>query len=81
MIIIYLFHTKLLNHLDRQAKGAERYKKLKNEYRRLNSELLALNWRDLNQEINHLKNNTSDKENAVESVVTKVRSKEAAIES
>ena len=72
---------KQLNHLDRQAKGAERYKKLKNEYRRLNSELLALNWRDLNQEINHLKNNAADKENAVESVVTKVRSKEAAIES
>ena len=71
---------KQLNHLDRQAKGAEKYKKLKNEYRRLSSELLALNWRDLNQEINTLKVNASEKENAVELVHTKIRSKESEIE-
>jgi len=71
---------KQLNHLDRQAKGAEKYKKLKSEFRRLNSELLALNWRDLNQEINVLKINASEKENAVESVLTKIRSKENEIE-
>ena len=71
---------KHINHLDRQAKGAERYKTLKNEYRKLNSELLALNWRDLNHEINKLKNNALEKENAVEAVVTKVRSKESEIE-
>ena len=71
---------KHINHLDRQAKGAERYKTLKNEYRKLNSELLALNWRDLNHEINELKKNALEKENAVEAVVTKVRSKESEIE-
>ena len=71
---------KQLNHLNRQAKGAERYKNLKREYRKLSSELLALNWRDLNKEVRSLQKDATEKENAVESVVAKVRSKETEIE-
>ena len=71
---------KQLNHLNRQAKGAERYKNLKREHRKLSSELLALNWRDLNKEVRSLQKDATEKENAVESVVAKVRSKETEIE-
>ena len=71
---------KQLNHLQRQAKAAERYKALKTEERKLNSELLALNWRDLNTEMNSLKDDAGKRENVVEASVAKVRETEAVIE-
>jgi chromosome segregation protein len=71
---------KQLNHLQRQAKAAERYKKLKQEQRQLSSELLALNWRDLNKEMSELKEGTGQRENAVEASIAKVRETEAEIE-
>lgn len=71
---------KQLNHLQRQAKAAERYKTLKEEQRKLSSELLALNWRDLNQEMNQLKEGAGQHENAVEEAISKVRETEAEIE-
>jgi chromosome segregation protein len=71
---------KQLNHLQRQAKAAERYKKLKQEQRQLSSELLALNWRDLNQEMSELKEAAGQRENTVEAAVAKVRETEAEIE-
>jgi chromosome segregation protein len=71
---------KQLNHLQRQAKAAERYKTLKQEQRKLTSELLALNWRDLNKEMSELKEGAGKRENAVEAAVAKVRETEANIE-
>ncbi len=71
---------KQLNHLQRQAKAAERYKNLKQEQRKLSSELLALNWRDLNAEMNALREEAGKRENAVEASIAKVRETEAAIE-
>ncbi len=71
---------KQLNHLQRQAKAAERYKKLKEEQRQVSSELLALNWRDLNKEMSALKEGAGKRENAVEAAIAKVRETEAEIE-
>jgi len=71
---------KQVTHLQRQAKSAKRYKKLKQEQRKLSSELLALNWRDLNKEVCGLKEDTGKKENAVEASIAKVRETEAEIE-
>lgn len=62
---------KQLNHLQRQAKAAERYKGLKQEQRKLSAELLALNWRDLNNEMSGLKDDAGKKENAVEALLQK----------
>lgn len=71
---------KQLNHLQRQAKAAERYKNLKQEQRKLSSELLALNWRDLSTEMSALKEDCSKRENAVEASIANVRETEAEIE-
>jgi chromosome segregation protein len=71
---------KQLNHLQRQAKAAERYKLLKEEQRKLSSELLALNWRDLNKEMSELKEAAGKRENTVEAAIAKVRETEAEIE-
>lgn len=71
---------KQLNHLQRQAKAAERYKLLKEEQRKLSSELLAINWRDLNMEMSGLKEGAGNHENAVEKAIAKVRETEAEIE-
>jgi chromosome segregation protein len=71
---------KQLNHLQRQAKAAERYKLLKEEQRKLSSELLAINWRDLNKEMSGLKEGAGNQENAVEAAIAKVRETEAEIE-
>ncbi len=71
---------KQLNHLQRQAKAAERYKNLKQEQRKLSSELLALNWRDLNKEMSELREGAGKRENVVEAAIAKVRETEAEIE-
>ncbi len=71
---------KQLNHLQRQAKAAERYKELKKEERQLTAELLAINWRDLNKEMTSLKEQSREKENTLEASVAKVRELEAEIE-
>ena len=71
---------KQLNHLQRQAKAAERYKALKQEERKLSAELLALNWRALNTEMSTLKEESGKRENAVEASIAKVREIEADIE-
>tara|TARA_R110002074_G_scaffold401935_1_gene602375 strand:- start:72454 stop:75960 length:3507 start_codon:yes stop_codon:yes gene_type:complete len=71
---------KQLNHLQRQAKAAERYKKLKQDQRKISAELLALNWRDLNNEMDLLKEESTKRENAVEASIAKVRETEAEIE-
>ena len=71
---------KQLNHLQRQAKAAERYKLLKEEQRKVSSELLAINWRDLNTEMSQLKEGAGERENTVEAAIAKVRESEAETE-
>ena len=71
---------KQLNHLQRQAKAAERYKNLKQDQRKLSAELLALNWRDLSSEMESLKEESGKRENTVEASIARVRETEAEIE-
>ena len=71
---------KQLNHLQRQAGAAERYKALKQEERQLSVELLAINWRDLKAEIDILNGQCGEKENALEASLAEVRALEAGME-
>ncbi len=71
---------KQLNHLRGQAEAAKRYKTLKEEERRLQSELLALQWRDLREEMTGLERTAGERENAVEAAMAKFRATEADIE-
>lgn len=71
---------KQLDRLKRQARAAERYQVLKEEERKLKAELLALNWRDLNQQIKEKDEITRDKENRVEEGVARLRQIETDIE-
>ncbi len=71
---------KQLNHLQRQAKAAERYKELKKEERQVNAELLALTWRDMNKEMQSLNDKAGQRQNEVEAAIARIREVEAEIE-
>ena len=71
---------KQLNHLQRQAKAAERYQVLKQGHRQLNAELLSLTWRDLNLNIQARSEKVRAKETRVEQGIALMRKIEAAIE-
>lgn len=72
--------AKQLNHLQRQARAAERYQVLKKEERQLNSELLALDYRDLRAEIQRRQEKVREQETRVEQGVSELRKIEAEIE-
>jgi len=69
-----------LNHLNRQARAAERYQVLKQEERQLKTELLALNWRELNDEYKARQEKVRAEENRVEQGNAALRRIEADIE-
>lgn len=71
---------KQLQHLQRQAKTAEKYKQLKHEERRAKAELLALRFRRLNEEANAAERRIREQETALEAAVAAQRALEAAIE-
>ncbi len=71
---------KQLNHLQRQAKAAERYQLLKNEERQLKAELLALNYRDLKAEVAVRDEKARTQENRAKECLALLRSVEAEIE-
>lgn len=71
---------KQLNHLQRQAKTAQRYKVLKQEQRRVKAELLALRWQALDAECTQREQTLKAHELRVERVVAELRAAEAAIE-
>jgi chromosome segregation protein len=71
---------KQLNHLQRQAKAAERYQLLKNEERQLKAELLALNYRDLKAEVAQRDEKARTQETRVEECIALLRRIEAEIE-
>ncbi len=57
---------KHLQHLQRQAKNAERYKKLKDQFKVLKAEVLALRWYQWNQQAETCKNQVAQLKTALE---------------
>jgi len=71
---------KQLNHLQRQAKAAERYQGLKKEERQLQAELLALKWKHLKAHMKDEEELVITQENLVEAGVAELRQVESKIE-
>ena len=71
---------KQLNHLQRQAKAAERYQLLKEEERKLKAELISLNWRALKEQSSERAEDVRQQENRLEEAVAKLRHVESEIE-
>ena len=72
--------TKRIEHLQRQAKAAERYKVLKAEERQAKTELLALRWQAHQEDVLERKHAMEHKETEIEKVVSDIRGIEAEIE-
>ncbi|MBT8078509.1 MAG: chromosome segregation protein SMC [Gammaproteobacteria bacterium] len=71
---------KQIKHLDRQAKTAERYGKLKDSERLTAAELLALRLRDLDERAAEANSQLTEKETALEAAIAELRGIEAKIE-
>ena len=71
---------KQLNHLQRQARSAERYKELKQEERLKKGELSALRWRELDQKVEKQESQIAQRETALEEHLAHQRHAEAEIE-
>jgi chromosome segregation protein len=71
---------KQIKHLDRQAKTAKRYGRLKDDERRTAAELLALRLRELDDRANDSQRGLSEQETDLEAVVAQQRKIEAEIE-
>ena len=71
---------KQLNHLQRQAKTAERYKLLREEERLLKAQLQSLRWKGLSEQSVQVDTALAEKETALEAVIAKQRNIEAEIE-
>ncbi|MES9904715.1 MAG: chromosome segregation protein SMC [Sedimenticola sp.] len=72
--------AKQLQHLQRQAATAERYKKYKEQERRLQAELLALRWQVMDEDIRGKERNIKELETDLEAAIAKQRRLEAEIE-
>jgi chromosome segregation protein len=71
---------KQLNHLQRQARAAERFQVLKKEERQRQAELLALNWRDLKRDAGQREDRVRTHENRLQEGIAGLRRIEADIE-
>ena len=71
---------KQLQHLERQAATAEKYRALKDDERRLEDQLTALRWRDLDRDIGERERVLGEHEVALEAQRAEQRSVEADIE-
>ncbi len=71
---------KQIKHLDRQAKTAKRYERMKDDERRTAAELLALRLRELDQRANDSQRGLSEQETALEAEIAAQRKIEANIE-
>jgi len=71
---------KQLNHLQRQARSAERYKELKQEERRKKGELSALRLRELDHKVEKQDNSISQRMTVLEEQLAHQRHAEAEIE-
>ncbi|OOZ36987.1 chromosome segregation protein SMC [Solemya velesiana gill symbiont] len=72
--------AKQLQHLQRQAATAEKYKEYKEQERRLKAELLALRWSALDEDIKARDRTITEKETDLEAAIAKQRRLEADIE-
>ncbi len=72
--------AKQLQHLERQAATAEKYQQLKDEERRVRGELLALRWRQLDEEVGAQDRKVAELENRQQAALADQRRKEADIE-
>jgi len=72
--------AKQLNHLQRQAKAAERYQGLKKEERQLQAELLALSWKHLKSHMKDEEELVITQENLVEAGLAELRRVESELE-
>jgi len=72
--------AKQLNHLQRQAKAAERYQSLKKEERQIQAELLALNWKHLKADMKDEEALVITQENLVEAGLAELRQLESKLE-
>ncbi len=71
---------KQLNHLQHQAKAAEKYQNFKKEERQLQAELLALNWKHLKSHMQNEEQLVITQENHVEANYAELRQLESAVE-
>ena len=72
--------AKHLEHLERQAAAAEKYRALQEDERRLGDELAALQWRALDAEVERRDRVIGETEVALESETVELRRLEAEIE-
>ena len=72
--------TKQLQHLDRQAHAAERYKELNDEKRKLEAELKVLYWRELDGQTKSHDHEIREHETKVESALAELRTIESNLE-
>ncbi len=71
---------KQLNRLQRQAKTAERYQRLKEEERRVKAELLCLNWQIQDNETREREQELKGKQTRSERMTVELRAAEATLE-
>ncbi len=72
--------NKQLQHLHRQARAAERYKELNEEKRRLDAELKALHWRELDARVEGQDHGIREHEIQFEAALAEQRSIESKLE-
>jgi len=72
--------AKQLQHLERQAATAEKYKILKQEERQSNAELMALRWKDLDQDLAERDRVLNEMETAFQAIITDQRRIESEME-
>ena len=68
---------KQLNHLQRQARAAERYQILRADERRLNAKLIAARWRNLDSENARCRNTVDQRTTELEAEIARLREIEA----
>jgi len=73
--------TKQLGKLQRQAKAAERYRKLKSQYREQEARLNALRWRHARAQMEHQAHSLRETETRIEQAVARQREAEKSLES
>ncbi len=72
--------SKRIAHLQRQARAAEHYQELKAEERRTGAELLVLDWRKHQSEMQQRGRSVEHKKTEIEKVTAEMRAVEAEIE-
>ncbi len=71
---------KQLSHLKSQARTAEKYKTLSEQQRELEAQLMALHWRELEQEASGMIRALREQENAAEKALADQRAAETELE-